>query len=136
MYEMYSNWPCRRRCSDGIRSRVCPSDGSNDDDDDNDVTTLEEKECALHDPNDKVGNTAPVGRRPCAVYGYELAVQPSAVINNSSSLLPHSNVSGLEHEYHHATLDGLCQHGHPGLIMSACHRETIGIDSRERIETR
>ena len=89
-------------------------------------------------PHLKKGNvhSAPVGRRPCTVYGYESAVQPSAVINNSSSLLPHSNVSGLEHEYHHATLDGLCQHGHPGLIMLACHRETIGIDSRERIETR
>eukprot|EP00579_Thalassiosira_antarctica_P030716 CAMPEP_0202030384 /NCGR_PEP_ID=MMETSP0905-20130828/64466_1 /ASSEMBLY_ACC=CAM_ASM_000554 /TAXON_ID=420261 /ORGANISM="Thalassiosira antarctica, Strain CCMP982" /LENGTH=168 /DNA_ID=CAMNT_0048594181 /DNA_START=792 /DNA_END=1294 /DNA_ORIENTATION=- len=56
------------------------------------------------------GDTAPVGRRPCAVYDYGSAVQQSAVINNSSLLLPQSNVGGLEREYHHATLDGLYQH--------------------------
>ena len=102
---MYSNWPCRRRCSDGISSRGCPSDGSSDDDDD--VTTPEEKEWEEDDPNKKNdGNTASVG-----VHGYESVVQPSTVINNSSSLLPQrSSVGGLKYEYHHARLNGLCQH--------------------------
>ena len=98
----------------------CPSDGSKDDD----VTTLEENEGAEGDLNDKVGNTASVGRRPCAVYDDESAFQPSTAMNSdeSSSLLPQrSNVAGLEHDHHHATLDGLC---HPSY-----HREAVRIDS-------
>ena len=74
---------------------MCVSVSSNDDDD---VTTLEQKERAEDDPNKKHdGNTASVGRRPCAVYDYGSAVQQSAVMNKSSSLLPQqSNVGGLE----------------------------------------
>ena len=116
---MYSNWPYQR-CSEDIHSRRYPSDGSNDDDD---VTTPKKKEGAEDHLNKKnSGNTASVGRRPCAIYDYESAVQPSAVMDKSSSLLPQrSNVAGLKHDDHHATLDRLC---HPSY-----HRVAVRIDS-------
>ena len=74
MYEMYSNWPCQLCClfyRSALEKKEC-SDTASRRDNLNDVecpsvTTLEEKECAEDNPDDKVGSTSSAGRRPCAV---------------------------------------------------------------------
>ena len=52
----------------------------------------------------KRGNASLVGRSPCAVYDFEAAIKPSAVVPCLSR-----PSTGVDH-HHQATLDGLCQH--------------------------
>ncbi|KAL3800512.1 hypothetical protein ACHAW5_009022 [Stephanodiscus triporus] len=71
-----------------------------------DATTLEQQsddEAVSMKDNDAYF----LGRRPCAVYDFEAAVEPSAVLNSGPFLSQPSN--GADRHYQ-ATLDGLCQH--------------------------
>ena len=89
----------------GMSSATAQSCESKDDDDD-DATTLEQSAPQSRGEDVPTNDNAAV-RRPCAVYDYEAAVDPSTVVHNNTSL-PRSTSS--ESSSRHATLDGLCQH--------------------------
>ena len=81
---------------DEARSKLSKSNNCDDDDD----TTLEQGD----DDNEAPSH----GRRPCSVYDFEAAVEPS-VVGKRGQFLSSQAVTGTEDQFQ-SKVDGLCQH--------------------------
>ena len=94
----------------GVSTATAQSCSERQDDDDDDATTLEQSapQSGGEDAPSNNDIAADV-RRPCAVYDYEAAVEPSTVVHNNTPL-PRSTTSESRSSSRHATLDGLCEH--------------------------
>jgi hypothetical protein len=84
---------------DEARSKLSKSNNCDDDDDN---TTLEQGD-------DVAADSMHHGRRPCAVYDFEAAVEPSVVEKKGQFLSSQAVAGGTENQFQ-SKVDGLCEH--------------------------